>query len=335
MASFISALALFILVLSNGCFTLPVDNEYLFNSTQQNTFVLQFTSQNQTNEHMELDISTPFDSSTSQYEDSTSTFTESSTFGVPQSDYGKREEDDLFSTSTESTTYITEQPNNDKREYFGDSFSTTDSVEPVDNNKREYDDDDLLLTTPELIAEPTDFDRQGDRENLKRENQVVTTTNDVLLFTSTSSSVAPQLYTSESSTSTSTGKYTGLLPLETDNHEEHEHEPEPEPEPKPTKPLKLKKKIHPIAESVPLDKLPSENVAEQDSKESTPRTAVYDQKVSDSFAPNFNGVMILDDNNTMVVTDTPNLLSISTKLIEKQEIPLNQGKESLHTEKKE
>ncbi len=33
MASFISALALFILVLSNGCFTLPILDEQVFNST--------------------------------------------------------------------------------------------------------------------------------------------------------------------------------------------------------------------------------------------------------------------------------------------------------------
>ncbi len=33
MASFISALALFILVLSNGCFTLPILDEQVFSST--------------------------------------------------------------------------------------------------------------------------------------------------------------------------------------------------------------------------------------------------------------------------------------------------------------
>jgi len=56
MASFISALALFVLVLSNGCFTLPVDNKQfststsssLHNLTNEQTLGLQLVSNNET-----------------------------------------------------------------------------------------------------------------------------------------------------------------------------------------------------------------------------------------------------------------------------------------------
>jgi hypothetical protein len=346
MASFSSALAVFILVLFNGCFTLPVD---VYDSTQQNTLGLQFTSNTETNENMGFDVSTPFVTSSNNGKqeqiDSVSTpMEESSTYIAQYPVNGKQILEDSFSTPMESSTYPVKSVGNDKRE-FEDSFSTP--MESEDNDKREYN-DDLLLSTTGLNLGITDFDRQdvtnnlqgeSDRENSpKRETKIESTIND--MFLSTSTNVVQKPPTSQSLISPSKGKYTGLLQLDNNNQEEQvpDQQQELEPEAATTRPFnnfKLFRQVQAKSELRSIDQIPSDTGVEQSSTESTPRTAIYDQKPLDSFAPNLSGVMILDDNNTMVVTDIPSLLSTSTKTIEKQEVPLNQGKESLYTEKKE
>lgn len=168
-------------------------------------------------------------------------------------------------------------------------------------------------------------------ETGKREIQVESTTNNMLSFSSTSSSVAPQLYTSEPSTSTSTStstkKYTGLL------QDDKEIE-------KPIKTLrkgtlKPKESDEDSKElSTKKSKFQSKDKSDEDSKESPARTAVFDQDSLKKFSNVPNDVMMLDESNDLVVTGLPNKLSTTTKENTKEQKPLNQGEESSHIEEK-
>jgi hypothetical protein len=331
MSSFISTLSLFIFILSNGYLTLPINNEQFFNSTfsslnnltTEQTSTLQFVSDNETtvfpnmnknylsDEHIGFKISTSMDNLSE--EDATQV---SSTF-------------DYFFTS--ESTITTEQYFNDKHDYdqslSSSSEPTIQTTEQSYSNKHDYD--DLLFTTVEPTTQITELQRRGltnelesetESETDKREIQIELTTNDLLSFTSTSSAVAPELYTSEVSISTSTEKYTGLLTYQNEQEQ-------------PTKYVKTLKKTTQKSKLIPTT---NSNVqSEEDSKEPTAPTAIFDQEPLNKIPHVPNDFLILDENNTLVVTDLPDKLSTSTIQNTEEQKPLNQGKESLHSEEKE
>jgi hypothetical protein len=332
MSSFISTLSLFIFILSNGYLTLPINNEQFFNSTfsslnnltTEQTSTLQFVSDNETtvfpninkkhlsDGHIGFEISTSMDNLSE--ENATQI---SSTF-------------DYFFT-TESTI-TTEQYFNDKHDYdqslSSSSEPTIQTTEQSYSNKHDYD--DLLFTTVEPTTQITGLERRGPTNELeseteaetdKREIEIELTTNDLFSFPSTSSAVAPALYTSEVSISTSTEKYTGLLTYENEQEQ-------------PTKYVKTLKKTTQKSKLIPTinSNVQSE---EEDSKEPTAPIAVFDQEALNKIPYVPNDFLILDENNTLVVTDLPDKLSTSTIQNTEEQKPLNQGKESLHSEEKE
>jgi len=331
MASFISTLSLFIFILSNGYLTLPINNEQFFNSTfsslnnltTEQTSTLQFVSDNETtvlpnmnknylsDEHIGFEISTSMDNLSE--ENATQV---SSTF-------------DYFFTS--ESTITTEQYFNDKHDYdqslSSSSEPTIQTTEQSYSNKHDYD--HLLFTTVEPTTQITELERRGltnelesetESETDKREVQVELTTNDLLSFTSTSSAVAPALYTSEVSISTSTEKYTGLLTYENEQEQ-------------PTKYVKTLKKTTQKSKLIPT--INSNVRSEEDSEEPTAPIAVFDQEALNKIPYVPNDFLILDENNTLVVTDLPDKLSTSTIQNTEEQKPLNQGKESLYSEEKE
>jgi len=274
MSSFISALSLFILILSNGYLTLPINNEQLWNSTfsslnnltNEQKFNLRLVSENEisvfphldknhpSDEHIGFEISTPVNNLSEENEARAPRtlddfFTSEPTITTEKYFNDKRDYDDSFLTSSEPTTYTTEQSHSDKRDYDDLSFTTD---EP---------------TTQTAVLERRTFTDELETETDKREIQVELTTNDILLFTSTSSAVAPELYTTELLTSTSTEKYTGLLKYENEHHEEEEHEQEQS-----TKYMKTLRK------TTKISKIQSEDQSEEDSKEPTAPIAVFDQE---------------------------------------------------------
>jgi len=377
MASFISALSLLVLVLFNGCFTLPIDDEQFSSSTfssltNETTFGLQLVTDNATSEfsnmtrnypsdeHMTFEPTTVTEQSDNDkrdYHDDSLLSSSEPTSTTEVSDTDKRDyHDDLLLSSSEPIT-TTEESNNDKRDYHDDlllstSEPTTYTTESLDTDKRDHEDyllsfsestkiieqsdtdkrdyEDSLFTTiesstqvPELErrAFMNDIETETETVNDKREMPVELLTNDTFSSTSIPTTVVPLVNTSESSISTSTEKYVGLL--------KHEKVDEEEEERKPIKPIKKLRKTTPEPE------IQSEDEPEEDHHESTVPTAEFDQEGSDKMpnVPVYN--MILDENNTLIVTDVPEKFSTTTVKNLKEEKLLNQGEESLHTEKKE
>jgi hypothetical protein len=328
MSSFISTLSLFIFILSNGYLTLPINNEQFFNSTSsslnnltiEQTSTLQFVSDNETtvfpnmnknylsDEHIGFEISTSMDNLSEE-----NVTQVSSTF-------------DYFFTS--ESTITTEQYFNDKHDY--DQSLSSSSEPTIQTTEQSYSNKHQLFTTVEPTTQITELERRGltnelesetEAETDKREIEIELTTNDLFSFPSTSSAVAPALYTSEVSISTSTEKYTGLLTYENEQEQ-------------PTKYVKTLKKTTQKSKLIPTinSNVQSE---EEDSKEPTAPIAVFDQEALNKIPYVPNDFLILDENNTLVVTDLPDKLSTSTIQNTEEQKPLNQGKESLHSEEKE
>lgn len=302
MASFISALSLFILILSHGCFTLPIINQQLSSSTSNN----DLTTEQALNLRLVADDETDVlpDTEKKNFND------EHIGFQISTSANGLSEEKttqeihtlNQFSTS-KSTIYTNEQSSNDNHDHL--SFPT---VEPI-------------IQIVELQQQP--FINDLETKNDKQETEIELTTSDLILFPSTSSSVvpklsksssssvAPQIFTSQSSTSSSksTEKYSDLL--KDDN--EHDHDQE-----QTTKTIKTKTKSE-IQPKVQL---------EENSKESTVPTAVFDQEALKKIVNIPNDYLILDENNDIVVTGLPSRISTSTMKNKNEQKSLNQGKES-------
>jgi len=394
MASFIPALSIFILVLFNGCFTLPiVVDEQLSSSTfpslnddltTEHALNLRLVPDNETSvlpdidkkglidEHMGFEMSTSFyNSPVEKVGRALRTFdeltvTESITFTTESSLPDKRDHDDLSFTTIEPTTYTTESSFADKGDHDDFSFTT---IEPTTYTSEssftdKQDHDNVLFTTvePTTYTSESSFGDKGDHDDLsfttiepttplpelerrsftsefenetetesetdKREMQVEFTTSDMLSFTSTASNVAPALYTSQSSNSTSTEKYTGLLKYQNENQEEEEPEQS-------TKLTKTVKKVLPTKSSKVQSEDQSDDQSAEDPKEPTAPTAVFDQEALKKISYIPNDFMVLDENNTLVVTDIPEKHSASTMKNKNEQQPLTQGEESLQPEEKE
>jgi len=347
MASFIAALSLFILVIFNGCFTLPIANEQISSST----------------------ISSLNDDLTTGKAINLRSVLDDEIRVLPDIDKKDSKDEHMgFEVSTSVDDLSKEKDARVLRKV--NELSTSEPITSTNgqssNNKRHHD--DLSFTTVEPITHvaqlkqrgfSNEVDNENDINNNKQETEVELTTNDMLLFTSTSSAVAPELYTSESSTliSTSTEKHIALPKHEPEPEPELEPKPKLELEPKPKPELGPKPKPKPEPElepeheekseqeqtttyakiqrkATPKSKVQLEDKSEEDSKESAVPTTVFIHETSDKILNIPNGFLILEENIDIVVTGLPNNISTSTIENKKEEKPLNQGKESLHTEEK-
>jgi len=307
MASLISALSLLILVLANGCFTLPVVDDL----TTEHRFTLGLVPDDDTTVVPHL---------------------------MP-----KRSSNDYmgFEMPSSADSQLEEKLSRVLRifdEHFGsESFKFTTETSRTDK----HDDDDLLYTTVEPISTVHEFKSRSvqvesengtktEPESDKRKMQVELTTNYMPSFVSSSSSssvVVPEVYTSESSTSTSTSteKYTGLLTDEQKYGEEVEQPPKT-----PGKTLRRKPIQPPVTETRPSEDR-SVDRSQVDSREPFVPTAVFYQDVLTKVSNYPSGLMSLDETND-VVTGRPVGFSSTTMENKKEQKPLKQGEESPLTE---
>jgi len=382
MASFISSLLLVILILANGCFTLPVGDEQSSSSTfsslnddlttekvfnlslvsdVEQTTVPNIEPKQPVDEHAQFEISTStdnllaekaFQASTTYDQFSTS---EPFTSTIQDSFTDKSVQDELLLTTVES---ITETVEHALRSLNNDSEN---EVEPQ-AGKGQYDHSLSNKHQPNVQGgqfESQNRENNSEKRHSKRAKQVELTTSFTPSFTSTSSAIAPELYTSESSTSTpsstSTKKYIGLLTDEEQNGGEEEQQQQlrkpirTQMRKKPQQKLTTarKSKVEPEAQpeedfnespsKLPTpknSKLQSEDQPQEDSKEPFIPIAVYQQDTLKNVVNVPNDFMILEENDGIIVTDFPSKLSQVTTENPSQPKPLNQGKKSTQPEEK-
>jgi hypothetical protein len=262
--------------------------------------------------------------------------------------------------------FIHQEPFAEKREYDDVSFTTVDPFA----EKREYN--DLSFTTVEPTTEIAELGRRSLMNEFENETEysthqmkVESTTKHMLQFTSTSSAVTPELYTSSSSfapefdtssstfapkfytssssfapkfdtsssstsTSTSTKKYIGLLKDQDKYEEEYKEE-------RPTKYVKYQRKPSKEYETSTTQKsevYSEEKSPSEDSKDSLIPTAIFDQQALDQVSIP-NDFLIIDEGNDLLVTGLPNKIFPTTMAYKKEAKPLNQGKKPAYTEEKE
>jgi hypothetical protein len=393
MASFISSLLFVILILANGCFTLPVGDEQSSSSTfsslnddltTEKVFNLSLVSDAEQTTVPNIEQTTVSDveqttvpyiepkqpvDQHAQFEISTSTdnllaekaFQASSTYDqfstsepftstIQDSLTDKSVQNELLLTTVES---ITETVEHALRSLNSDSEN---EVEPQ-AGQGQYD--NSLSNKYEPNAQGGEFESQNRENNSeerhnKRAKQVELTTSFMPSFTSTSSAIAPELYTSESSTSTSTStssstststssstssstpsststkKYIGLLT------DEEQHGGEEEQQQQPKKPIRtqIRRKSQKKLTTTIKPKLESEDQPEEDSKEPFIPIAVYQQDTLKTVVNVPNDFLILEENDGIIVTDFPSKLSQVTTENPSQPKPLNQGKKSTQPEEK-
>jgi hypothetical protein len=334
MASFISALSLFILVLSNGCFTLPILEEQFPTSTYSSmvdgvTTAETFNLRSINNDQTSVSSDTHNQHSTNEY------------MGF-----------DVSTFIPEPMAFIPQEPFAKKREYDDVSFTTVESFA----EKREYN--DVSFTTVEPTTEIAELGRrsfinefENETENSTYQMKVESTTKDMLQFTSTSSAVTPEFYTSSSSSfapefytssssfapkfdtsssSTSTKKYIGLLKDQNKYEEEYTEE-------RPTKYIKYQRRPSQEYETSTTRKsevYSEEKSPSEDSKDSLIPTAIFDQQALDQVSIP-NDFLIFDEGNDLLVTGLPNKIFPTTMAYKKEAKPLNQGKKPAYTEEKE
>jgi len=221
----------------------------------------------------------------------------------------------------DQSKFTTEKPSIKPREFKDLPFDTAETFTHGTEHERrgvKSEDDDENETETDADEESTD---KSESEHDKRDVTVESSTSFIPSFTSTSSTVPPQLFTSESSTK----KYIGLLK----DHEEPSESQETE---KPIKkqPIKPEDKSEEVPKLKPLGK-PAFSSTE-DSNESRIPTLVNDQDALKQVSTPGNGVMVLDENNDLVVTNLPNKFSKTNKENEQPRKPLNQGEKSSQSE---
>jgi len=320
MASFISALSLLILVLVNGYLTLPLVDEKTSNLrfpslnddlTTERTFNTRFISDDEliavqntkdkrsSDEHIGVEISTSADRLLEE-----NVFQPLKTREV---EADKRETDKR-------------EVDADKREVETDKREDKAVKREVEADKREVETDkrghhEFLFTTVEPVTSVNEFKIRKvevEDEPDKREMEVELTTSYMPSFTSTSSILAPELYTS-------TKQYIGLLKDE----KVHEVEEEPPKEFITTEKETTKPKLAEIKKS-----------KDHSEEELNAPTAVFDQEALKKVSNVPNDFMVLDENNDVVVTGVSNILPTSTMEYKKELIPLKQGKQSSYSEEK-
>jgi hypothetical protein len=363
MASFISALSLFVLVLATGCFAFPVNDEQ-FSSTITPSFIDHFTTGKTV-------ISTPqsFDLRLVPDEETTDLPTFPSQKDLQQH---FRFESSTPVHNQELEENFTQTPRSFDELSTSASYThtTQGSDSKLEHSERSFDDFSSTIESSTQLSEhhlrsiKDDEDENESNKLSEREFQLELTTSYMPSFTSTSSVVDPKFYTSESSTvfsqsqtsepSTSTTKYTGLLKDEPEEEPKEGLRTEEEPkeslktEEETTEGLKTEeepqKDVLPETESKVKGSKSivrkDENVKEDDSKESKFPTAQLDQKALDGVSNIPNDFMHIDEDNS-VVTRRPEKFSTTTMENEKEpehkaeKIPLDQGEKSSFNKEKE
>jgi len=314
------------LVLFNGCFTLPVINEQLPSSTFSSLYHYSTTGKTVNLRLVSDDEETAAQELRTLNQLSTSEPI-TSTYG--QSFNHKRDHDDLSFTTVEPITQVTKL----KQRSLIREDEDEDKTETKDDKRDEYKDE----TETKNDKRDEDEDETETKDD-KREMKVELTTSDMLLFTSTSSAVAPEFYTSESSTSTSTEKYAS--PPENENEHEHRsvfvNDPVPSVAVAPATVVPVEPAaVVPVAPApvVPLVSAPetervqihkSEHHYESESEQTKDIDDIQRKSISE----------LTSTGNSKIVTGLPDNMSTSTMEYKKEQKPLNQGKESLHTEEK-
>jgi len=325
MASFISALSLLILVLVNGYLTLPLVDEKTSNLrfpslnddlTTERTFNTRFISDDEiivvqntqdkrsSDEHIGVEISTSADRLLEE-----NVFQPLKTREVE----ADKRETDKREVDADKRETDKREAEADKREVETDKREDTADKREVETDKRGHH--EFLFTTVEPVTSVNEFKIRKvevEDEPDKREMEVELTTSYMPSFTSTSSILAPELYTS-------TKQYIGLLKDE----KVHEVEEEPPKEFITTENETTKPKLAEIKKS-----------KDHSEEELNAPTAVFDQEALKKVSNVPNDFMVLDENNDAVVTGVPNMLPTSTMEYKKELIPLKQGKQSSYSEEK-
>jgi len=292
MTSFISTLSLLVLVLATGCFTLPVTEEPFSSSTYSSLIDDLTTDKN--NEMGTVNTRLVPDEETTE-----SLKVHSERLLNEKSDVETSSR--FLSEELEENTSRALHTFNDLSTLEPLELTTENSVSDIEHDER--DSDDSLFTTAESVTEVnehrlrnvTSEDETEDYHD-KREPQLELTTSYMPSFTSTSSAVAPQLYTSESSTSTEI--YIGLLKDETDEEKE------------PKKDVKIGRK--PISKhKVSTTTKKTKDSSEEDSKELNVAVAQLDQQALDQVSNVPSEILILEE-TVEIFTVLPENLSTTT-----------------------
>jgi hypothetical protein len=320
MASSRSSLSLFVLILFNGCFSWPIFNQENLTSTSspfnnqlttEITFSLRSNSDHETSslsdilhEHMPMNMS-DYNSSHQQTEQQLRTVNEVFTSSP------------ITVTEIQSTTLTTEHSHNDNHHHHHHHQHRQHHHQH--NDDHDHDDNQSLSwttfhsTTDGVPVQERSFDDKFEHvSEVHHEGQVVST----------------ESTTENMLSSTSTENYVNHL--NNDNEHEHHHVREQEQDQEQSiKPIKSKK----VTSKSKFSSF--DQHFDESSTDTTVPTAVLDQEALKKLAYVPDHILILDENNTLVVTDMPNKWKTSTILSIDEAKPLNQGKESLHIEKEE
>jgi len=307
MASFISTLSLFILVLVSSCFTLPIIHEPILtstlsslneDSTTENPFSLRLVPDNEKIVLPDLEIKRPSDESMGR-----EILTSTDSLSGLNIARASRTFDELFNPVLSTT----EKSLLDKSIY--DELLST-SVEPITEG-----------SGIKLQSIKTEFEKGSEIKSDNREMPVESITHHLPSFTSTPSTVVTEL--SPSDLITTTQKYTGLLKDEVEDEE------------RPTKYVK-EQRTSPLEskETISLTSTKKTKVhSAEDSNELFVPLALFDQEALKKVSNIPNDVLILDENND-VITNFPERLSTSTMENKNEQKELKQGKESSLLEEK-
>jgi len=322
MASFICTLSLFLLVLANGYFTLPIHDEFLQTSTNL-PFDIDVTS-----EHPHLPRELLMNEATTQFLNTEVKETTDALMGMHMT----TSTDDLAESASresriwkEMTTFTpsmhpTEEAKADKLGLNNWSMTTIESTtEDEKVHQRDAQPDKETEETTEVEHEndettenDTTMSGQDQPKNDKREILLDVTTN-TLRLTSASSVVDSELTTEQSSSLTKPKKFKGLLKDTKDQEQEKEDEEK--------KPIESDKTFKKEKEDDTVQ--PTE-----DSKNTNAPTAQFDKDGMKNVSNYPKEYMDLDENTALTVTLSGSTDSTTTMKYKKGKKPLDQGKES-------
>lgn len=369
MASFLSTFSIFLLVLFNGFFAIPIDEQYSSISPFEHSYNTESAFNTRAfpvietsplvdveHQHMDYNISIPVYNSTEEQNLQSmrglQEILNSSSLAFIQEQLATTDaynSNEFVSSTFESTTDFHQH----SERYQDEQFSST--IEPTTES-----------LTHVLRGINMDFDNDTETEQLSTSERST-----VEVEIAPKHAVKPKR------------KSEGKPEPKPKSGVEHEHEvePKPEPEAEPEQPVKPKAKSgaaravkskpqsipkakskvdseseqhedepHPEhAEEKPMKGMESEDevtpkrrpitpaydeTQTENSKEGSFPIAMFDQDALKNVSYPLNNVLVLDENNNLNVTDIPRRFSTST-MSNSEEAKLNQGEEPVHTEEKE
>jgi len=219
MVSYISALSLFILVLINSCFTLPITENPFFDSTTSSFDIDSTTAGYFHPRTIDSDEFTTTQFSNMKGSENEENFMETTPASTMSTDIKRSlfEHDDLEMTTVdgqfESTSDISQQ------EHMNHKFSSEGSSAFMrtneDSTKQQHEIETFTDGQTAEFSNTVSYEHEGQHGKREYNDEMESqfTTEFMTLFTSTSSAAAPELYTPEStdftSVPTSTKKYVG------------------------------------------------------------------------------------------------------------------------------